>query len=88
MNNVVSDVFLDNNKELLVGDKIVLESDQGITNDEKWRRHCVAFCFMSRRNAVAAPFGSIAKKVLFRYFFYVDIIDFCALWVYTEKISF
>ena len=35
MNNVVSDVFLDNNKELLVGDKIVLESDQGITNDEK-----------------------------------------------------
>lgn len=52
---------------------------------KKWRRHRVAVCFMSRRNAVAAPFGSIAKKVLFRYFFYVDIIDFCALWVYTEK---
>lgn len=55
---------------------------------KKWRRHRVAVCFMSRRNAVAAPFGSIAKKVLSRYFFYVDIIDFCALWVYTEKISF
>ena len=35
MNNKVNDVFLDNDKELLVGDKIVLESDQGITNDEK-----------------------------------------------------
>lgn len=27
MNNKVNDVFLDNDKELLVGDKIVLESD-------------------------------------------------------------
>ena len=54
---------------------------------KKWRRHRVAVCFMSRRNAVTAPFGSIAKKVLSRYFFYVDIIDFCARWVYTEKIA-
>ena len=32
---IICEQYLDNDKELLVGDKIVLESDQGITNDEK-----------------------------------------------------
>ena len=35
MNNIVNNVFLDCNKELLASDKIVLESDEGITNNEK-----------------------------------------------------
>ena len=35
INYVVIDGILDKNIELLVGDQIVLESDQGITNDEK-----------------------------------------------------